>query len=229
MKSVSINVKRNFHCSVAHAIGKVSSMSFLDPYPNLYNAAMEKNQWQLYRTDGQPIRTNGASIMQVAIHGLLHGSAHVWIWRRTADGEAEVLLQKRPIDNIKWPGLLDKSAGGHIWFNESPVVTAIRKTRQELGILLTPLQLTPLGRIENHVVLVEKAGLEMIEYEFQWIYVVELADTDIHIHTKASVAWRSICQLRYELMDYRLRHAYARYGTAYYATLIQAIEDAACC
>lgn len=68
-----------------------------------------------------------------ACHGdpsLLHGVARVLVFR--PDGR--LILQKRSLQTETYPGLWDISVGGHMDPGESPLETARRETREELGI-----------------------------------------------------------------------------------------------
>lgn len=80
---------------------------------------MLTNNWQLFDHQGRPIESHGATKQEIGVMGLLHGAAHVWLWR-AADEGIEMLLQKRAVTKVSWPGRLDKSAGGHIKFGENP-------------------------------------------------------------------------------------------------------------
>ena len=109
-----------------------------------YNAAVTKFLWQLYDQQGRPVTTEGVPKLQAVIEGWLHGSAHIWLWRRQ-NGQLQVLLQKRSGSKINWPGWLDKSAGGHILYGEQPIEAAMRKVHTELGLTLDSEQFKFVG------------------------------------------------------------------------------------
>lgn len=146
--------------------------------------------WQLYDPQGRPIHDGGAPKLKAIMEGVLHGSAHVWIWRRTGD-DIEVLVQRRATVKINWPGRLDKSAGGHITYGEKPIEAAIRKARVELGLELTPEQMQLAG-VRYWTSPVD--GADMVENEFQWIYIAELADPEIKVPTAEveAVEWQPL-------------------------------------
>ena len=78
--------------------------------------------WQEYGSNGEP--TGRALTKSEARSGILHGVAHVWIWRLGSAGP-EVLLQVRAKDKATWPDYLDISAAGHIDFGEAPLLSLI--------------------------------------------------------------------------------------------------------
>lgn len=127
------------------------------------------------------------------MEGVLHGSAHIWIWRRSGS-TIEVLVQRRAASKINWPGRLDKSAGGHITYGEEPIQAAIRKAKVELGLALQPEQLQLAG-VRYWTSPVD--GADMVENEFQWIYIAELAQPDIKVPTAEveAVEWQRLDSL----------------------------------
>lgn len=71
----------------------------------------------------------------------LMGTVHVWLWRRTDRG-IEVMLQKRALTKKVNPGKLSTSAAGHVDASEDLLQTAIRETREEIGLVLDPDKLS---------------------------------------------------------------------------------------
>ncbi len=167
----------------------------------------------------------GGGRYEVAVKGLLHGAAHVWIWRRT-DQAVEVLLQQRASGKINWPGLLDKSAGGHIFLGEEPEAAARRKARQELGVTLESTALRPIG-VEHWRSVIGDTGLT--ENEHQWVYVAEIDDPTLRLDSKEVIAvhWKDIEDFNADTLDASRLAKYVPYGEAYYQKLCGAIERAA--
>jgi len=124
--------------------------------------------WQEYSSNGEP--TGRALTKAEARSGILHGVAHVWIWRAGSAGP-EVFLQVRAKDKATWPDYLDISAAGHIDFGEAPLATALRETREEVGLALNADQLRLLFVYHSYMV---DAGSGIIEDEFQWVYGYEV-------------------------------------------------------
>lgn len=186
--------------------------------------AMTTLLWQLYDQQGRPIDGGGAAKLQAIMTGMLHGSAHVWIWRRTPKG-VEVLMQKRAATKINWPGLLDKSAGGHITYGEQPIEAAVRKCALELGVDVPPERLQLAG-VCHWQAPVDEAN--MTENEYQWVYIVELADPEIHVPTAEveAVMWKPLVDLL-PGAGHGLVEQCVPYGLPYFLMLHQAITQTA--
>ena len=69
-------------------------------------------------------------------NGVLEGGASVWLVRREND-KVSILFQKRS-ENVQNAGFYDSSAGGHTDEGEDSLTTALRETKEELGLELTP-------------------------------------------------------------------------------------------
>jgi len=141
-----------------------TTKSAVNPNPN--------ELWQGYEEDGEPITTHGIPIHHAA-KGVLHGSAHLWIYR-VKNGRLEVLLQKRSAQSKTWPNFYDTSAAGHLNFNETPLTAALRETKEELGIQIAPesVRLLFLHRQE-----LRYAPARIIENELQWVYGFDATNT----------------------------------------------------
>lgn len=103
---------------------------------------------------------------ETAMTGMLHGSAHVWVYYE-GDAGIEVLLQRRSEDAVTWPSHLDISAAGHIDSGETPIGAALRETQEELGLALHREDLRLLFVYREYAT-VESTNL--IENEYQWVY-----------------------------------------------------------
>lgn len=139
--------------------------------------------WQLYDKDGNPIPGEGLAKDEVFRKGILHGAAHVWIWRNTMSGK-EVLLQKRAANKRTYPNMLDISAAGHIDLGETPEIAAIRETQEEIGLDIDASDLEVVGRfyINNRV------NDESIENEFRWVYLFEITTDTVFTLEEQEVA-----------------------------------------
>jgi isopentenyl-diphosphate delta-isomerase type 1 len=93
-----------------------------------------------------------------------HRAAHVWI---VASG-GRVLLQRRALVKQTWPGLWDVSVAGHVSAGESAIDAAIRETFEEIGLRLTPEELTHIATLRYHCEL--RAGY--VENEFHDVYIL---------------------------------------------------------
>lgn len=72
--------------------------------------------------------------------GSLHGTAHIWIVRPSANG-FELLLQKRSAAKDSYPGCYDISAAGHLPAGSGFLESALRELEEELGIKAQPQDL----------------------------------------------------------------------------------------
>ncbi|MFB6181590.1 MAG: NUDIX domain-containing protein [Candidatus Magasanikbacteria bacterium] len=99
--------------------------------------------------------------------GNWHRSAHVWIF----NSNSEILLQLRSKDKDIWPDTWDVSAAGHVSANEEPIESAVRETKEELGVSFEK------GDLEFVAVIKQSSKhKELIDNEFDYIYFVECGD-----------------------------------------------------
>lgn len=77
---------------------------------------------------------------EVHRRGLPHHAVHVLV----RDSRGRLLLQLRSATKATSPGLWDTSVGGHVGAGEDLLRSALRETREELGIVLEPSDLHPL-------------------------------------------------------------------------------------
>ncbi len=175
--------------------------------------------WQLYDNQGRVLQGKGASKDEVYSQGLLHGAAHVWIWR-VNNSVPEVLLQKRAANKRTWPNLYDISAAGHINLDENPLDAALRESQEELGLNFNNnLQLIGLHRAMLN------AGNDNVENEFQWLYLCELTyDPVFNLQSQevGSVGWKSLTSLENEIVE--PQSLYIPHGELYFKTVIGAIK-----
>ena len=184
-------------------------------------AATEASErWQAFDEQGQP--TQQRLTKQQARTGLLHGAAHVWIWRNTEKG-VEVLLQQRADDKKTWPGYLDISAAGHIDFGETPLQAAVREAAEEIGLTVNPqdLQLLFVHRARLQV-----PDTEIMENELQWVFGLKLsADHDL---SYADGEVQAADWIRLEdmdlLIDGEADMRIVPHGNAYFISLLAQLE-----
>ena len=94
--------------------------------------------WQAFNRNGTPASGYPAKLKNPpAGSESFVATAIVWLFRR-GEQEIEVLFQKRSQFVDGNPGKWDASAGGHINLKETPVLAAIRETKEEIGANLSP-------------------------------------------------------------------------------------------
>jgi len=176
--------------------------------------------WQLYDEDARPIVGKGATKQDVLSGGILHGSSHVWIWRKV-DYVKEILVQRRAASKRTWPNLLDISAAGHIDVGEDPQQAAIRETKEEIGFDVQPEDLMPIGRHRT----VLKMDSQNIENEFRWVYLLEFKDGMTFALQQSEVAdvhWMTLESFRRAVLPGD--GSFVPQGNDYFQLLIDAIE-----
>lgn len=176
--------------------------------------------WQLYDAQANPLAGKGATKDDIFGKGLLHGAAHVWIWR-DVNGAREVLLQKRAGGKRTWPHRYDISAAGHIDLGEEPITAALRETTEEVGLTFLADQLKFVGIERMHL----KSDIGAIENEFQWVYHVQVGDDTAFTIQQSeldSLLWKTIDEIRSEYNS----DAYVPHGSAYYERVLGSIGSA---
>lgn len=177
--------------------------------------------WQLYDEQGRPLAGKGGSKDDVYGKGLLHGSAHIWLWR-VHEGKLEVLLQKRAPNKRTWPDCYDISAAGHIDLGEDPLQAALRETEEEIGLALAPEDLKLISVHREYLIAPNGA----IENELEWIYLVEIAQDQnftLQPNEVTSLQWMSLEDFKADSSGDK----YVPHGDRYFDMIITAIEKAA--
>jgi 8-oxo-dGTP pyrophosphatase MutT (NUDIX family) len=180
------------------------------------------NLRQLYDEQGRPLPGQGATKDDILTKALLHGVAHVWIWRCSPEGQIEVLVQKRSATKRTSPGKYDVSAAGHIDLDETPLAAALRETHEEVGLEIPESGLKCFG--------VHRALLTLgddIENEFQWLYILEL-DTNQELTANEEevsvLSWQPFSIFREAVLDPVSSGTYFAHGDTYFNLIISTIE-----
>lgn len=101
--------------------------------------------------------------------GSVHGTAHIWIVRKTSKGY-DLLLQKRSSKKDSYPGCYDISSAGHVAAGDDFLETALRELREELGIAAKSQQLDFVGYHKRYCEDVFY-GKPFCDYEFSAVYI----------------------------------------------------------
>lgn len=176
--------------------------------------------WQRYDEQGRPEVGLSAPEDVVYRQGLLHGAAHVWIWRKSPLF-AEVLLKKLDAHSQTWPDRLDTPVAGQINRGELPIETAVRESKKQIGIEIDENNLSLLAVHRTCVTLKKNLTIN----EFRWLYLLEQTDQTEFTRRKLSVDWLRWKTLR-EFQDatHYMPDQYVPRGDAYYQTVISAIS-----
>lgn len=103
-------------------------------------------------------------------NGLWHRAVVVFI---LSPDNKKVLLQQRSSSKKLWPNLWDITAGGHVLTGELGYQSAIRETKEEIGISIDKNELTFIGATTSE----NKSG-DIINRHFNEYYIVH-KDVDI--------------------------------------------------
>lgn len=180
-----------------------------------------KDLWQAYSEDCQPIKGQGLTRQQ-ARDGALHGAAHTWLWRKK-DGHVEILIQKRAKNKPTWAGFYDISAAGHIDLGETPLIAALRETKEEIGLSLKAEELQPLFVYRANQV-DDTSGY--IENEVQHVYGFEVKKDLKFKPAKSEVdelKWVSLDKFK-DLVDGKTKDKIVLQGGEYFDNLLEHIK-----
>lgn len=100
-------------------------------------------------------------------NGWYHNTIHVWFF--TQDGK--VLLQQRSHKKKIYPLLWDVSVAGHIDAGESFETAAIRETKEEIGLEISPIDLIKIG-VKLHESVYANGSIK--DFEFHQVYIAKL-------------------------------------------------------
>ena len=111
---------------------------------------------------------SGKSVLKSEAHqkGIFHASAHIWI----CNTNNEILIQKRAEHKDTFPNLWDISVAGHISFGESPLTSALREVKEEIGLDLQENALKSAGTFEKKI----HHSKDLIDHELHFLYVCKI-------------------------------------------------------
>lgn len=142
-------------------------------------------------------------------YGDPHATSHVWVLRKNASGNRELLLQKRSMEKDSFPGCYDISAAGHVQAGDNCLDTAVRELKEELGIAAEPSELQFVG-VHTGKIETEFYGKPFCNYEISNVYLYEKkADTGELILQESeveSVCWMSFEELKQNVRRKTIKH-----------------------
>lgn len=120
--------------------------------------------------------------------GEYHISAELWI----VDSQNRFLCQQRSAQKSKFPLMWAESAGGCGGVNEDFLACIIRETREELGLSVSPAELTDLGR-------------EIRPHDLKQTYLlkknINIAELKLQTEEVSQVAWLSYAQIEAKIRN----------------------------
>ena len=127
-------------------------------------------------------KKTGQTKPRSAVHrdGDWHGGADVWL----LNSKGELLLQLRSKTKLAFPNYWDISAAGHAVAGDDSITTALKETREELGITLSPEQLELIGQMRMQTIL---NNGNFINNEFNDIYLARVDITEFHLEENGEV------------------------------------------
>jgi isopentenyldiphosphate isomerase len=153
--------------------------------------------------------------------GLWHRTVHVWIHREPS----EILLQKRAPGKDSHPGCWDVSAAGHVEAGETPLQSAVREMREELGLEVVPEDLRFVDRTRRTLISEEGAFIDR-EHTFVYLYGYTGIETGLSPDPGevAELRFVETAQLR-SMVENEAEHAgLVPYGARYYLGIIDLVE-----
>ena len=108
---------------------------------------------------------SGKSILKSEAHknGVYHASTHIWL----CNNNNQVLIQKRAANKDSFPDLWDISVAGHISFGETPLTSALREIKEEIGLELQAEILQAAGTYKKEIV----HSKHFIDKELHYIFI----------------------------------------------------------
>lgn len=128
--------------------------------------------------------------------GIRHGAVHVWIY----NSKGEILLQLRARHKEIFPHTLDVAAAGHVSAGDMPAETAIRETKEEIGLDVKEEDLRFIGINRTDETIPPRNWMHAV---FDWNYIVckDVTIKDLTLQTEEveAVVWMPLDTFESEL------------------------------
>lgn len=154
--------------------------------------------------------------------GLWHDTSHIVLY--TPDGQ--YLVQKRATTIVRYPGLIDVTAGGGVYVGETPEQAIVRRVYEELGVKIEVESLQKISRTTyNHQI--KKYGKHVRVHLHN--FIAELPNVNVVLrHMPSEVSWAGFIseeQMKLFVASGKLEHIGALIPRPkYYEMFIHAID-----
>lgn len=149
-------------------------------------------------------------------------AAHLWVWRYDANGQKEILLQRRSRTKKSWPGFYDASATGHVNFGEEPIISVLREAQEEINLQLQPSDVTIAGVYRLYA---RNWRDQKLMNELQWIYIHEMKGRKDFVFTDGEVEaieWILLDSLENRMQDKSFKMV--KHDKEYFTLVINTIK-----
>lgn len=177
---------------------------------NLMAAALDGKELEFFDLLDENGEKTGRIKERSLVHedGDPHGTAHIWIVRKTEKGH-DVLLQKRSANKDSFPGCYDISSAGHAAAGDGYLETAVREIQEELGIPAAEKDLKQIG-IHNGIINGNFYGREFRNHEISAVYVydkpVEIENLSLQKEEVEKVIWMDYNMCREKMEKGEIKH-----------------------
>ncbi len=152
--------------------------------------------------------------------GLFHPTVHVWLYQ----GNGMVLMQQRGHLKDTHPLLWDVSVAGHIHAGETVGSAALREVEEEIGLRIAESKLEKIGVFKE----VQQHRKDLLDCEFHHTFLCalevpfsSLKKQDSEVEALSMVPLTLLAE---EVWGLARPQKYVPHGTAYYQTVIKAIQ-----
>ncbi len=167
-------------------------------------------------------KKTGLTCMKSEAHkkGFYHASVHVWIF----DQKGNVLVQRRAKTKDTHPDHWDVSVAGHIGSGESALDSAVRETKEEVGLSINKTELLEIGYFKSRFTHAQ----DFKDFEYHYTYLckhrIDLKDLIPQEEEVAELACLSLTEFKNEVIGDQDNYLFVPYGADYYQYIINEIK-----